>query len=90
MDPRLDALTTRRRLLRDTAAGFGSVAFAALLAIAPSLHELEVVVAEAPEERLCALQRPRVVVRFERGSGALYERGQAANHRAIDGCDDRA
>jgi hypothetical protein len=32
VDPRLDALSTRRRLLRDTAAGFGSLALAALLA----------------------------------------------------------
>src|SRR5439155_5149658 len=39
---------------------------AALFAVPPSLHQLEVIVAEPPEERLRSLQRARVVVALER------------------------
>ena len=49
----------------------------ALVAVGPALHQLEVVVAEAPEERLGALERPGVVVALERGGGLVDQRRPA-------------
>src|SRR5205085_294988 len=55
-----------------------------LVAVPPALHELEIVVAEAPEERFGPLQYARVVVRLE-GFGRLgHERRKAAQQRTID------
>ena len=49
----------------------------ALAAVGPALDQLEVVVAEAPEERLGALQGPGVVVALEGGGGLVDQVGQA-------------
>jgi hypothetical protein len=61
-----------------------------LLAIAAPFHQLEVVVAEPPEERLGALQRARVVVLLERLRRFVDERRERAQHRAIDFRRNRA
>ena len=63
----------------------------ALLAVAAPLHELEVVVAEAPEERLGALQHARVVVAVERLGRLGDERapGSGASPRSTGARDRR-
>ena len=45
-------------------------------AVGPALDQLEVVVAELPEERLGALERPGVVVAVEGGGGVVDQLGQ--------------
>ena len=45
-------------------------------AVGPRLHQLDVVVAERPEERLRDLERPRVVERLERGGRLVDDAGQ--------------
>ena len=47
------------------------------LAVRAALHQLDVVVAEPPEEPLGALERPGVVVRVERGGRVVDERRRA-------------
>ena len=59
-------------------------AVGALFAVAPALHELEIVVAEPPEECLGPLQHARVVVGVERASGLHDQCRQIPDHRAID------
>ena len=61
----------------------------ALFAVPTALDELEIVVAEAPEERLGPLQRARVVVALKRRGRLVHECRQAAEHRAIDRPDNR-
>ena len=56
----------------------------ALLAVAAALDELEVVVAEGPEERLGSLQHARVVVRLERRGRFVDQRRQGPEHGAVD------
>src|SRR5205085_8352856 len=57
----------------------------ALRAVGPSLHELQVVVAEGPEERLRHLEGTGVVVTLERPRRHADNVGQAIEHRLVEG-----
>ena len=58
-------------------------------AVGAVLDQLEVVVAERPEERLGQLQRAGVVVRLERRGRLLDDVGQAGEHRAVERLGDQ-
>ena len=63
---------------------------APMVAVAARLDQLDVVVAEVPEERLGALQRLGVLVALERRGRVGDERGQVREHAAIErACGDR-
>ena len=53
-------------------------------AVGAALDQLDVVVAEPPEEGLGALQRPRVVERLEAGGGLFDHAGQAGEHGPVE------
>ena len=53
-------------------------------AVGAALDQLEVVVAEAPEEPLGPLERARVVVALERRRRVVDQRGEAREHRAVE------
>ena len=75
---------------RDDHRGVGRArALGAEIAVAARLHELEVVVAEVPEELLGALERARVVVLLEVGGGVGDERREPRHQPAIDRRGDR-
>ncbi len=57
--------------------------------VGAALHQLEVVVAEAPEEPLGAIERARVVVGVERRRRVRDQRGEAGEHRAVERLGDR-
>ena len=60
-------------------------AFLALAAVGPALDQLEVVVAEGPEEGLGALQGAGVVVVLEAGGRLLDHVGQPPEHGPVEG-----
>ena len=63
---------------------------AAPVAVRPALDQLEVVVAERPEERLGALEGPGVVVRLERrGGAATTTSASRAEHGLVERLADR-
>ena len=78
-----------QRLERDAerVVGRGGRALA-VPAVGPGLHELHVVVAEAPEEPLGAVQGPRVVVLVERPGGDVDDVGQGGEHGAVERLGD--
>ena len=53
-------------------------------AVRAALHELDVVVAERPEEPLGALERTRVVERLERGGRVVDEVGERGEQRPVE------
>ena len=59
------------------------------VAVGPGLDQLEVVVAEGPEEGLGPLEGPGVVVVLEGGGGLVDHLGQAGQHGPVDGGGDR-
>jgi hypothetical protein len=60
----------------------------ALFAVPAALHELQIVVAEPPEQFLGALQHAGVVVSFEVARRFVDERRQVSQHGAVDGRRD--
>ena len=62
----------------------------ALAAIGPRLHQLDVVVAERPEERLRALERAGVVVGLEGARRVVDERAEPGEHRTVERLGDGA
>ena len=60
----------------------------ALAAVGPALDQLEVVVAEAPEERLGALEGAGVVVAVEGRGGLVDQVGQAGEHGPVERLGD--
>src|SRR5262249_59485062 len=58
-------------------------------AVAPGLDQLEVVVAEPPEEALGLLEGPAVVVVLERAGGVVDQPGAALQQRAAQRPRDR-
>src|SRR6266540_4779511 len=52
--------------------------------VRPSLDQLQIVVAEAPEEALGHLEGPSMVVRGERAGGLLDGLGELTQHRSIE------
>ena len=54
------------------------------IAVGAGLDQLQVVVAERPEERLGALEGPGVVVPLERRGGLRHHPGQPAEHGPVD------
>ena len=58
-------------------------------AVGARLHQLDVVVAERPEERLRDLEGPRVVVGLERGGGLVDDVGEAGQQRPVERLGDR-
>ena len=77
---RAGAAASTERGRRASAAERGRVA----VAVGADLDQLEVVVAEAPEERLGALERPGVVEGVERRGGVVDQRGQIGEHRPVE------
>jgi hypothetical protein len=53
-------------------------------AVRASLHQLEVVVREPPEEALDELERPGVLVAFECDRRLLDDAGELVEHRAVE------
>src|SRR4029077_17473640 len=52
--------------------------------------ELDVVVAETPEEPLCSLERAGVVIRAERRRGIVDDTGEVEQERRVEWCRDVA
>ena len=59
-------------------------------AVGATLHQLEVVVAERPEEGLRALEGAGVVVVVEGGGGVVHQVGELPEHRFIEASCDLA
>lgn len=55
-----------------------------IVPVGTALHQLEMHVGEAPEERLGSFQRPGVIKLVERLGGRLDERGHLGQHRPVD------
>ena len=69
--------------------GRGGLLVLDALAVRAALDQLDVVVAERPEERLGALERAGVVVALEGVGGALHHVGERGEHRAVERLGDR-
>ena len=61
-----------------------------MIAVAPRLDQLEIVVAEEPEQRLGALEHARVVVVLEIVGRLAHEPCEVREQPAIDACGHRA
>ena len=59
------------------------------VAVAPRLHQLEIVVAEPPEEGLGLVEHARVVVVLELLGRLANERGEVRQHAAVERLGDR-